>query len=105
MFKAEEKISMFKVILSAEAQGNERMEIADIMKEEYTDFVKHRVAAEMCHQLLNILNDEDLLEKRYVIAQGIHQHIGQEGALIKHLTEIVNHPDMFDDENDNEDDV
>lgn len=105
MFKPEEKIAMFKVILSAEAQGNERMEIADVMKEEYTDFVKHRVAAEMCNQLLKILSDEDLLERRYVIAQGIHQHIGQEGALMKHLIEIINHPDFFDDEREGKEDV
>ena len=105
MLKSEQKIAMFKVILSAEAQGNERMQIKDVMEENFTEFTKHRVASEMCKQLINILNDEDLLEKRYVIAQGIHQHIGQEGAFIKHLTEIVNHPDMFDDEEDGEENV
>lgn len=105
MFKPEEKLSMLKVILSAEQHGNERMLVKDVIEEIYIEFIKHRVAATLCEEFLKILSDDKLLERRFTIAQGIHQHIGQEGALMKHLTEIVNHPDMFDNEEDGEEDV
>ena len=105
MLKPEQKIAMFKVILSAEGQGNDRMKAIDVIKENLNEFIKHYVASELCKQLLEILSNEDLLQKRYVIAQGIHQHIGQEDESIKHLMEIFNHPDMFDDEEGGEEDV